>query len=498
MKNFVFVLIAASVLFLFSCEENDIWEDVMDAGKIQQTMGKIPECVRYVDEAAEDGGDGLSWEAAMPSVEHAIKDIEDFGTTSDECEVWVKGAFENPDEIADLVAENSRIKVFDGFSGAENHRADKMSSTNHSSLRAIGSSGDSIDRFTKESSIIDHNATAAAIENIIPNIDTQAATPLSWGGSTYEYTTQNVMIGTSETPYDWLHIRNPNYTGTHALFSGLRFQPNDTTSSPNRILGFKGTGLVLSGGGDTGSSTQSHVLLNDDGISFNFGTWGSDTTKMTISQSGDLQVDNKTFMVDSSAGRVGIGTLAPQSVVHISAPDGTTNRVRIGPDPNASYVEASSIYLCATSDCSWKTQFYYDEVGDTYWKEQAGREQRDIFKVFSDGGMIYTKRKLRVAGPLQAETMRTSEITVTNTWWADFVFDNDYDLMSLDEVEEYIENNGHLPEIPSAEEIERNGGHSLGDTQVLLLQKIEELTLHLIEQNKRIAQLEKEHGSCGN
>jgi hypothetical protein len=75
--------------------------------------------------------------------------------------------------------------------------------------------------------------------------------------------------------------------------------------------------------------------------------------------------------------------------------------------------------------------------------------------------------------------------------WSDFVFADDYQLMPLAEVEEYIKENKHLPEIPSAEQVVKEG-IDLGAMDAKLLQKIEELTLHMIEQNKKIELQQKE------
>jgi hypothetical protein len=80
-------------------------------------------------------------------------------------------------------------------------------------------------------------------------------------------------------------------------------------------------------------------------------------------------------------------------------------------------------------------------------------------------------------------TARAEEIIVETTG-ADFVFQDDYDLRSLEEVEAYIQEHGRLPEIPSAEQMQAEG-MQVGDMQTRLLQKIEELTLYLIEQEKR-------------
>ncbi|WP_156122774.1 hypothetical protein [Chryseobacterium sp.] len=81
--------------------------------------------------------------------------------------------------------------------------------------------------------------------------------------------------------------------------------------------------------------------------------------------------------------------------------------------------------------------------------------------------------------------------------WADYVFSDSYKLLPLNEVKKFITLNKHLPEVPSAEEVVKNGVE-LKEMNVLLLKKIEELTLHLIDlnekvekQNEKIQQLEK-------
>jgi hypothetical protein len=76
--------------------------------------------------------------------------------------------------------------------------------------------------------------------------------------------------------------------------------------------------------------------------------------------------------------------------------------------------------------------------------------------------------------------------------WCDYVFDKQYRLPSLEETREYIHLHGHLAEIPSTEEVRKNG-LDLVDNQVKLLKKIEELTLYILEQDKKIKQLENQN-----
>lgn len=79
----------------------------------------------------------------------------------------------------------------------------------------------------------------------------------------------------------------------------------------------------------------------------------------------------------------------------------------------------------------------------------------------------------------------TKEVEVKANVWADYVFKKDYKLRTLEEVEKHIEQKGHLPNIPSAKEVEKDG-INLGEMDARLLEKIEELTLYSIEQNKKL------------
>jgi hypothetical protein len=88
-------------------------------------------------------------------------------------------------------------------------------------------------------------------------------------------------------------------------------------------------------------------------------------------------------------------------------------------------------------------------------------------------------------------TIRAKEVLVNLDGGADFVFEKDYKLPALDHVATYVQENKHLPDIPSANEMTKNGV-SMGDMQVKLLQKVEELTLYVIELNKKNIELERE------
>lgn len=94
--------------------------------------------------------------------------------------------------------------------------------------------------------------------------------------------------------------------------------------------------------------------------------------------------------------------------------------------------------------------------------------------------------KLFVSGGITAEEVKVK----LKAAWSDYVFFPDYQLKSLAEVESFIKQNGHLPEVPNAKTVEENG-IELGEMNALLLRKIEELTLYILEQEKRIKALEE-------
>ena len=94
--------------------------------------------------------------------------------------------------------------------------------------------------------------------------------------------------------------------------------------------------------------------------------------------------------------------------------------------------------------------------------------------------------KLGVNGLIKAK-----EVRVSLTHWADHVFDPSYNLRSLDELEQYIRSHRRLPNIPSEGEVLEQGV-GVGEIQVKLLEKVEEMTLYIIALEKRIKSLEKE------
>lgn len=119
----------------------------------------------------------------------------------------------------------------------------------------------------------------------------------------------------------------------------------------------------------------------------------------------------------------------------------------------------------------------------------------EAMRITSDGSVaigiatVPVNYKFAVKGNIIAEKVR---VKLHNTGWPDYVFHPNYNLPTLKETEQFIKANNHLPGVPSAKQIEKEG-LDLGDGQAVLLKKIEEMTLHLIEMNKRLEKLEAEN-----
>lgn len=117
------------------------------------------------------------------------------------------------------------------------------------------------------------------------------------------------------------------------------------------------------------------------------------------------------------------------------------------------------------------------------------KEENTIY-VTRSGNMGIGKKKptdkLEVNGQIHARSVK-----VDLKKWADTVFEKDYDLTRLSDIETYVNKYGHLPEIPSAATVLKEG-IELGEMNRLLLKKVEELTLHLIEQDKQIHTLKRD------
>lgn len=210
----------------------------------------------------------------------------------------------------------------------------------------------------------------------------------------------------------------------------------------------------------------------------NLGTSGSSALTVGTNDTERLRV--------TSSGNVGIGTSAPAQKLTVIEGDiyigrNTTNQTESG---RLRITERTSSYQGG--------YFRYDgdenriKIGVHNNDNTTSTDDFDAVVINRSNGKVGigsnpSSYRLEVNGTVNATTYRASGTQV----WPDYVFEENYDLHDLYEVEKYIEKNHHLPEIPSAAEVKENG-IDLVNMQSKLLKKIEELTLYVIKQNKRI------------
>ncbi|RBL89961.1 SlyX family protein [Chitinophaga flava] len=131
-----------------------------------------------------------------------------------------------------------------------------------------------------------------------------------------------------------------------------------------------------------------------------------------------------------------------------------------------------------------------------YLNGEAAQAYDGLMVRYDAANNVTMGSKLRPSNLNVNGQVNTNRVKVTQDSWADFVFDPAYTLPSLPTVEKFIQDNQHLPNIPSAKEV-TDKGLDLGDISARLLQKIEELTLYMIEQHKKIETLTKENQAMG-
>ncbi len=205
--------------------------------------------------------------------------------------------------------------------------------------------------------------------------------------------------------------------------------------------------------------------------------YGGDFTEGTRLMGKGLYVD----------GNMGIGTTVPSSKLDVNGKT-TVNSLKIdgaNPIPSVNgyqnkieFTGGSHGAIVFKPGDAKELMFGFHDNGNYYWGTGRSATKPNYYAMYLDGDQGH----LGIKGKLTA-----SEVKVKVGGWADYVFKENYILPTLLEVENHIKNKGHLQNIPSAAEVKENGIY-LGEMNAKLLEKIEELTLYTIAQEKQLQQ----------
>ena len=370
----------------------------------------------------------------------------------------------------------------------------------------------------------------------------------SWTNTTTGSTSNDgFLIGTQNgNGYVW------NYEDTDILFATnssekMRLQNDGNlgigTDSPEQLLHVSGGKIAV---GETGG-VMADLTVNTDGTDEIFrgrvsgatqfiinavGNVGIGTATVTerLRVNGNVLVDDELYVND----RIGVGTTSPSFPIEV---DGTTSDARVI-DVLSQYTGSGTkygvfascddggtgvrygVYGSVTGNASDASSSYgmrgyattsgpghvyggYFSTGNA----TGGGTEYGVFASASDWGLYVGggKTYIGTAGMGVGTTTLASgymvsvngkiiceELKVQDSGdWPDYVFADEYELKSLEEVEAHIEANSHLPGVPNAATVEEEG-IMIGEMQKVMMEKIEELTLYMIDANKKIKQLENE------
>ena len=290
---------------------------------------------------------------------------------------------------------------------------------------------------------------------------------------------------------------NINYWDIYSDTQGLKFNailsPNTNPPTPSQRL-------IITSNGSVGIG-----VANPKAKLAVAGTVQADNAEIA----GTVTTNKLNVQILNIDQKLGIGNNAPLTNMQIGniwtfqdAPDGKT----IGKN---TWHNGTNDVRIQSGDASRIT---FNNSGDILLQNAISGASGSTFRwntvTFANNGNVgigttnAPSAKLEVNGDIMAKSAKISgivcahEVVVSlsgSPCWPDYVFEKDYNLLPLNEVEQFIAENKHLPDVPAAAQVKENG-IELGEMNAILLKKIEELTLHLIQMEKRLSELESEKG----
>jgi len=293
------------------------------------------------------------------------------------------------------------------------------------------------------------------------------------------------------TTYSVSSVNHTRHTNAGNLLIGSTTQTTAALDKLEVVGNIRASGNLLMG------LTSGTGLLHLNSTTNNFNLRLNTTDRLTIL---------------NSSGFVGIGTNTPSDLLHVNG----LARANQFNSVNGVYNSLSSLFL-QTSGSTRLTIMNSGNVGigvasPGHLLDVGGMVNANGFKIagtdvvssqwvnngtninFNANGVVSIGTsnapfgyKLAVGGKIVAEEV----VVKLQANWPDYVFRDDYKMMSLEEINAFIKANKHLPGVPTAQEVKENG-IPLGEMNAILLKKIEELTILLIQQSDRIKTLENQ------
>lgn len=258
-------------------------------------------------------------------------------------------------------------------------------------------------------------------------------------------------------------------TGTYNV--GIGFQALRAATGANNVgIGINALVFTTTGAGNTGIGAN--ALLSNIGGGNNMAL-GNNSLYSNVSGNFNIGVGDGALYNSTGSNNVAVGQLAG------SATTGSSG-IFVGHNAGSNESDGNKLYIANTGT---STPLVYGDfvtkylaVGEVAVADRAAAASGG-YRLLVKGGMMTEKIKVALTGSAD---------------WADYVFEDDYKMMTLEEVEDFVKANKHLPNVPSTTEVLANG-LDVAKTDAKLLEKIEELTLYMIEMNKEIKQLQVEN-----
>lgn len=399
--------------------------------------------------------------------------------------------------------------------------------------------------------IFDHQNNSMFTDDTNPTeLNIQSVSGLNHNTIINNNNTGNVGIGTS-APNDKLDLYGTLRTGNEIGYVRTGFNSlhsfidgYDTLSDGGLLINYYSGENTTIGCDGTGGRYGNFITNNDTKLAFKNGSVaiGGNSNHANLITFGDVflnkikastgsvdfvTIDEYGILHNQTApelcgtitcenNRIGIGTNAPSQKLEIEHQD-TTGGISIN-QTIAGLNATSEIKFNKNGQQKWafgndirrtgkQTFFIWDHVNgatrffiDTTGYVGLGNENPSQ-KLDVSGNIICNKMGINEAIPENDTSIyrlfvdggiKTRDVKITGSGWADYVFYDDYKLMPIAELEKFINKNKHLPGIPSAMEIEHEKGYEIGDMQKKLMEKLEEQALYIISLQKQVDELRSE------